>query len=288
VTVVTRSGATIEGVRTARIDATDGDALTAQCRGADTLMNCANPPYGQWQKRWPPLFATILESARRSQTSLVTMGNLYPYGRAQMPMTESTPENPVESKGIVRRDGWALARAAHERGEIRAVEVRASDYFGPGAGATAHLGRAFFEPILAGKTARVIGNPDAPHSWAYIPDIAATIVAAADYDGDWGRIWHVPSATDRSRSEILRDLREQHGAEGRLAGVPAAMLSALAMVSPSMREVRAVSYQLTDPFLATSRLTQDALGVRATDWAAALDATVSASGAFGEHADSRR
>lgn len=98
-------------------------------------------------------------------------------------MTENSPENPADRKGEIRRDGWALAKAAHDAGEIKAVEVRASDYFGPGAEATAHLGRDFFVPLLTGGAAKVVGDPAQPHSWAYLTDIAATAVAALDFAG---------------------------------------------------------------------------------------------------------
>ncbi|MGO7983622.1 NAD-dependent epimerase, partial [Rhizobium johnstonii] len=101
--------------------------------------------YHRWVTEWPPVFDAAIAAARASGAALVVMGNLYPYGEPTGPMSESTPEITTETKGLVRRDGWARVREAGLRGDIRAVEVRASDYFGPGAGPTAHLGSRFFD-----------------------------------------------------------------------------------------------------------------------------------------------
>ena len=59
------------------------------------------------------------------------------------------------------------------------------------------------------------------------------------------------------------------------------MLGMLGKVSPGLREVAAVSYQFTEAFVVDSAATEAALGVRATAWEEALDATV-------EHAQQTR
>ena len=251
VTVGTRRGTELPGALAVRIDASDAVALARVARGKDAIVNCANPPYGKWATLWPPIFAAMVGAAGVSEAALVTIGNLYPYGRARMPMSETTPERPAEHKGEIRKDGWALAHAAHLAGEIRAVEVRASDYFGPGAGAAAHLGRDFFEPLLAGRVAKVVGDPAQPHSWAYLPDIAAMAVAALDFTGEWGRIWHVPASADISRVEILEALQRDFGATGRLSPYPATVLALAGLFSADIREVRRSRYQFTAPFISS-------------------------------------
>lgn len=264
VTVATRSGTALPGADSVRLDATDAAAIAASSAGCSTIYLCTNPPYSQWSTAWPPVFAAVIDGARASGAAVVAMGNLYPYGRASMPMTEHSPELTTETKGLVRKAGWAALRAAHERGDIRAVEVRASDYFGPGSTATAHLGARFFEPLLASGTARVVGDPEAPHSWAYLPDIAATLAAASDYDGEWGRVWHVPSVTDESRVELARRVNQHFGTAGRVRALPQLLLRTVGLVNPMIREVYTSSYQFTAPFTSTSAETEALLGVRAT------------------------
>lgn len=274
VSVGTRSATVVPGAAAVRVDASDADSLTRAADGHSTIIVCTNPPYDRWRTEWPPIIDAVVRAASATHADIVMVGNLYSYGKATMPMTERSPEHPADSKGEVRRDLWATLRRATERGEVRAAEVRASDYFGSGAGADAHLGTRFFRPILAGKRSAAIGDPALPHSWAYLPDIANTLVAAAEYSGDWGRVWHVPAATDLSRTEICRQVNERFGVQGSISALPAWLIGGIGLVSPKMREVAKSSYQFRMPFLSDSTQTERELGVRATDWNTALDATV--------------
>lgn len=200
------------------------------------------------------------------------MGNLYPYGPPTRPMTERSPELTTEKKGMIRRDGWAKLRAANDRGDIRAVEVRASDYFGPGVAGTAHLGDTYFHAILRSKSAHVVGKPGVAHSWSYLPDIVSTLILAADYPDAWGRVWHVPSATF-SRDEIAAQLNEHDGTRGTIAAYPQWMLRGVGALNPMMREIWASSYQFRMPFVIDSAETEQMLGASATPWPEALFTT---------------
>lgn len=187
-------------------------------------------------------------------------------------MTERSPETTTEEKGLIRLAGWNQVRAAHERGEIRAVEVRASDYFGAGVGGTAHLGRTFFTAVRRSKTAHVIGRPEIEHSWSYLPDIVTTLIAASDHTAEWGRVWHVPSGA-ASRTAIVTQLNELHKTRGKVSGYPQWLLRSMGMVSPMLRAVYASSYQFLVPYVIDSADTERELGVRATPWDQALAAT---------------
>jgi nucleoside-diphosphate-sugar epimerase len=59
------------------------------------------------------------------------------------------------------------------------VAGRATDFFGPGVSVSA-LGERFWPALLSGKPVDWVGNPDAPHSFAYLPDLAAAYVALAN------------------------------------------------------------------------------------------------------------
>ncbi|GAA3598630.1 NAD-dependent epimerase/dehydratase family protein [Klugiella xanthotipulae] len=275
ITLVTRRGTELPGTAALARDASDADGLIDAAAGAQTIFLCTNPPYADWAAQWPPIFAAAIAAARATGARLVVMGNLYGYGRAEQPMTEHTPFQPAEGKGEIRAEGWRRIRAAQDRGEVRAVEVRASDYVGPYAGATAHLGRDFFAALLASKTARVVGSPTEPHAWSYLPDIAATLIAAADATADshWGRAWVVPSTT-RTRVEIAREINEAYGCAGRVARLPRGLLRAAGLVSGNLREVARSSYQFEAPFLLDSTETERELGVSATPWSEVLAATV--------------
>ena len=272
VTVASRSGSPAHGARAIALDASDPRAFSRAAEGASTIFLCTNPPYTDWAAEWPPIFRAAITAASSSGAGLVVMGNLYPYGSPTGPMTEHSPQTTTEAKGLIRLAGWRAVLAAHERGEIRAVEVRASDYFGPGSAGTAHLGRSFFGAILASKTAHVIGKPELVHSWSYLPDIVTTLVAAADHSGEWGRIWHVPSGAV-SRTDIAERLNARYGTRGKVSGYPQWLLRSLGAVNPMMREVWASSYQFLVPYVIDSAETERLLGVAATPWEDALVTT---------------
>ena len=50
-------------VRTVRVDATDANALTELATGADVMVNAVNPPYTDWDEKWPPMAAAFLQAA---------------------------------------------------------------------------------------------------------------------------------------------------------------------------------------------------------------------------------
>ena len=272
VTVGTRSGATVAGTQSLVLNASDPHAFTRAATDMTTIFLCTNPRYTDWPTQWPPVVDAAIAAASATGARLVVMGNLYPYGSPTGPMTEHSPETTTETKGVVRKNSWHWVQAAHEQGEITAVEVRASDYFGPGVTGTAHLGDRFFTPILNSDTARVVGRPGRVHSWSYLPDIVTTLVAAADYQGEWGRIWHVPS-TAVTRDEIVAQLNRRCGTQGKIAGYPQWLLKSLGAVNPMMHEIWASSYQFTVPYIIDSAETERELGIVKTPWEEALAAS---------------
>lgn len=273
VTLASRSPVEVNGVEMVTFDAADSAALSAVATDADTIYLTTSPSqYHRWAEQWPPLFTSVLSAARGRK--LVMMGNLYAYGRAEMPMTEHSPLMPADPKGEIRRDLWLRALAAHERGETEVVEVRASDYFGPGVEQTAMLGARFFEPMLKGRSARVIGDVNMPHSWTYLDDIVATLAAAGGHVGTWGRAWHVPASATKSCAAIAGEVKEQFGGSGKVSALPGGLLRALSAVSPQLKALRDSSYQFTSPFIIDATETSQLLGVEATPWPTALEATV--------------
>lgn len=273
VTVASHSATEVLGARAVALDAADATAVARAAKDADTVFLVTSPPqYHRWPELWPPVVDAVLTASRGK--NLVVMSNLYAYGRARMPMTEHSPLQPAESKGTVRAELWRRVLDAHDSGDLRAVEVRASDYFGPGVGNTSMLGQRFFGPLVAGRTARVVGSPDQPHSWTYVDDIATTLAAASRYRGDWGRAWHVPCSEPRSLSDIARDVPDSQGRPGKAVPYPAWFFGLLAAVSPELRAVRESSYMFDAPFVIDATETERELKVSATPWTAALAATV--------------
>jgi nucleoside-diphosphate-sugar epimerase len=268
VVVVTRTGAAagpLDGVRRLHLDAADTAALTAAAEGAAALHNCANPPYHRWAEDWPPLAASLLTAAERTGAVLATVSNLYGYGAVDGPMGPDSPLRPNSAQGGVRAAMWREALAAHRDGRVRATEVRGSDYLGPGV--TAALDGRAFGRALAGRTVRVLGDPDAPHSWTSPADAARLLVTVATEERAWGRAWHVPSNPPRSQRQVVADLCAAAGRPApKVAAVPGPVLALLGLVNPTVRAVRETAYQFERPFVIDDTATREAFGLEPQPW----------------------
>ncbi|MBX9243919.1 NAD-dependent epimerase/dehydratase family protein [Actinotalea ferrariae] len=259
----------------AAVDAADADAVARAAAGAAALHNALNPAYHRWTTDWPPVAEALLTAAERTGAVYVMTGNLYGYGRGTRHMLEASPLATAEPKGRVRVAMWEEALRRHEDGRLRATEVRGSDYLGPLSLEHAHAGPRALRPLLAGKVVRPIGAADAPHTWTYLPDFARALVAAATTEAAWGRAWHVPSPEPLTFRELMARFATAAGApEPRIRVVPLAMVRALGVAQPMMRELHAMGYQFVEPFVMDSAASQDVLGFGPTPWPTILDETL--------------
>ncbi len=277
VKVVTRSGS---GPRHAAIelvaaDASDQARLTAIADGAQAIYNCANPPYHRWAIDWPPLATSLLGAAEATGARLVTMSNLYMYAAGSSPMRATDPMDPPSKKGAIRAAMWTEALAAHEAGRVRAVEVRASDFFGPGFAENGHFGDRVIPKLLAGKSASFVGPSNTTHSWSYVDDVCATLVTAATDDRALGRVWHVPTVESLTIQELADEISRAAGhGSAKVSQIPPLALKAAGLFSRMVRELDEVRYQFTAPFVLDSSETSAVFGMEPTPLADQIEASI--------------
>jgi nucleoside-diphosphate-sugar epimerase len=249
------------------VDATDADALAALADGAAALYNCLNPPaYDKWPELWPPMATAMLAAAERTGAVLVTAGNLYPYGPVDGPMVEGMPDAAQGRKAKVRAAMTADALAAHRAGRVRAVEVRGADYLGAGPGDYAHVPRVIAK-ALQGKTVRVFGSPDQPHTWTDVRDMGRALATVAVHEPAWGRVWHAPSNPPRTQREAVNDICRAAGRdEVDVKAMPRALLSLAAPFVPVVRELRETEYQFSRPYVMDSSAISEAFSLQPSPW----------------------
>ena len=266
VLVLSRSGGgSSAGVEHGRVDAADPGALAAAAAGAQALYNCVNPAYPRWPQDWPPMAQALLTAAERSGAVLVTMGNLYGYGPVDAPMTEQTPLAATGTKGRVRNAMWEQALAAHEAGRVRVTEARASDFVGPGVVDQGHLGARVVRPVLRGKGVQCLGDPDVPHSWTSVPDVARTLAVLGADERAWGRAWHVPTAPAVTFREAVHGLCAAAGVPPvNVTRIPHLALRAAGLLSPLVRELEETRHQLVRPFVLDSTAAETTFGISPT------------------------
>lgn len=265
----------IPGVEHVTADAADADALTRAVDGATVLYNCVNPAYHRWATDWPPMAEAMLTAAERTGAVLVITGNLYPYGRVDGPMTEDLPLTGTGTKARVRAGLWRDALARHDAGRIRVTEARAADFYGPRVLGEGHLGERVIPRLLAGRPVNVVGDPDAPHSWSYLPDVARALVTLGRDERAWGRPWHVPSqagVSSRAMVDALADAADTPPV--RVSGLPRWAIGLAGLADRRTREVLEVHHQFTRPFVLDSSAYTATFGGTATPTGEAAAATV--------------
>ena len=140
----------------------DTAALVAAAAGADVVVHAVNPAYTDWERLLLPLGRLALDAAERLGAVFMLPGNVYGFGE-QMPavLREDTPERPTTSKGRLRVALEAEMRDRAEAGRLRAVVVRAGDFYGAGQGSWLDL--AVVKSMREGKLVYP-GPLDRPHA----------------------------------------------------------------------------------------------------------------------------
>ncbi|MGO9902294.1 MAG: NAD-dependent epimerase/dehydratase family protein [Solirubrobacteraceae bacterium] len=263
-----------DGVGWRAADATDPQAATDAAAGAAVLYQCLNAPYTDWPKRFPPLQRGVLTAAERTGALLVSLENLYGYGpTAGKAMTEDLPLAATTVKGRTRAAMSRELLAAADAGRVRIAVGRASDFFGAGV-TDSTLGERVFANAIAGKRADFIGNPHLPHTYSYIPDIAAGLATLGTDERAAGGVWHLPGPETVTTREILNLVAGDLGHPLEVRSVPKLMLRALGLFNPVLRELPELAYEFDQPFVLDTTKYQSTFGTDTTPLATAIAATV--------------
>jgi len=256
-------------------DVTDPEAATDAAKGAAVVYQCVNAPYTQWPELFPPLQRGVLAAAEHTSALLVVLENLYGYGPAGgKPMTEDLPLAATTVKGRTRAAMTGELLAAAEAGRVRFAIGRASDFFGPGVTQGSVLGERVFGNALAGRRADFIGNPDLPHTYSYVPDIAAGLATLGTDPRAAGQVWHLPGPPTVTTRALLDLVAGEVGHRVGVRPVPKLAVRALGLVNPMMRELAEMAYEFDQPFVLDTSKYQSAFGAAGTPLADAIAATV--------------
>ncbi len=256
-------------------DVTDPEAAADAAKGASVVYQCVNAPYTQWPELFPPLQRGVLAAAERNGALLVALENLYGYGPTDgKPMTEDLPLAATTVKGRTRAAMTAELLAAADAGRVRIAIGRASDFFGAGVTQGSTLGERIFGNALAGRRADFIGNPDLPHTYSYVPDIAAGLAALGTEARAAGEVWHLPGPQTVTTRALLDLVAGEVGHPVGIRSVPKLAVRALGLVNPMMRGLAEMAYEFDEPFILDTSKYQSAFGAAGTPLADAIAATV--------------
>lgn len=237
-----------DGIHWLRGDALNAADVHAAARDCGALVHAVNPPgYRDWDRLVLPMLQNSMAAAQAHGATLLLPGTVYNFGPDAFPLLhEDSPQRPVTRKGAIRVEMEARLRAASQQG-LRVIIVRAGDFFGP------RPGNSWFSQGLVrpGKPVTAISNPAAPgigHQWAYLPDVARTMVEllarrdtlpafaslhmAGHWDGD-GR---------RMAEAIQRVVARHTGKPPRVSAFPWWLLTLASPFVTTFKEMREMRY----------------------------------------------
>jgi nucleoside-diphosphate-sugar epimerase len=256
-----------------RVDASDPAQLSQAVSGAAAVFHCIHGSTyraAAWAAELPQAEQAVMDAAAAAGAVVVFPESLYSYSEPDSVLTEAGPrEAPGGKRGV--RTQLLRARTAHE---ANTVSVVAGDFFGPRV-RMAHAGERMVPLVLAGKTVQVMGSADQPHSFTYVPDLAAAMIASARNPKLWNTVLHAPTGPALTQRELASTHAMAAGvAIPKMSVLPGWVLRTLGVFSTDMRELAEMLYQFERPFIMDSSRSQELLGLEPTPLPEAAAATV--------------
>lgn len=218
--------------------------------------------------------SNLLDGCAASGARFVFADNLYMYGPQTRPLTEETPLTNYGRKPRIRAEITRLWRAAHDAGRVRAVAVRASDFYGPDV-PTSVISVFGVSRLLAGRPALMPYSPDHPHDFTYVPDFARALVTLIDAPDDaYGQAWHVPNAPTRTLREVLTMAAERIGIPTRISVMPHALTTLAGLFRKDIGELAEMRFQWDRPYLVDASKFATRFWRDSTSFEDGLDATI--------------
>ncbi|MBT9372521.1 NAD-dependent epimerase/dehydratase family protein [Rhizobium sp. CSW-27] len=225
-------------------DAMDAQAVRTAAQGARLIVHAVNPPgYRDWDRLVMPMLDNTIAAARDNGARILLPGTVYNYGPDSFPLiAETGPQNPRTRKGAIRVQMEQRLQAAAAEG-VPVLIVRAGDFFGPGA-ANNWFAQGLVTPGRPLRSVSFIARPRIGHQWAYLPDVAETMVRLIEMSDRLGTFetFHMDGVWDHDGLQMIEAIE-------RIAGRPlsrrrfpwwAVMLAS--PVVPLFRELREMRY----------------------------------------------
>lgn len=247
-----------EGIAWLKGDATSATDVASAAEGCTVIVHAVNPPgYRNWAGTVLPMLDNTLAAAIAQGATVVLPGTVYNFGPDAFPVIgDDSPQHPLTRKGAIRVELEKRLREATTRG-ARAIVVRAGDFFGPRAGSS------WFSQglVVPGKPVVTIRSParrGVGHQWAYLPDVARTMVAllarrdslpafcrvnmAGHWDGDGTEMAHA-----------IQRVAARHGKTPSIKAFPWWAMPLVAPFQPTIKELLEMRYLWKTPVRMANR-----------------------------------
>jgi nucleoside-diphosphate-sugar epimerase len=275
VRVLTRSGSGPDHhlIERRPLDVSDPAELGEAFGGAKAIFHCIHGSAysaAAWAKELPQAERAVLEAAGKAGAVVVFPESLYSYSEPEKTMAEHSPRDARGGKRGIR----TVLLNQRSASPTKTVSVVAGDFFGPRVRA-AHAGERMVPALLSGKGLQVIGSADQPHSFTYVPDLAAAMIKAARTPSLWNHVWHAPTGPALTQRGIAASFAVAAGMDvPKVSAVPGWIIRAAGLFSEGTRELAEMLYQFERPFVMDSHVSQKAFALEPTPHDKAALATV--------------
>lgn len=239
------------GVAFVPCDVMDAQSVLRAMTGAEQAVVSIGVEYSGkvWKQVWPKAMANFLAAAEATNIRVVHIDNMYMYGpHDSRPIHEDAPLTSYGRKPAVRSQVTRMWMKAAREGRVKWAALRPPDFYGPGVN-NAHIGETGLGLIAQGKSAMLILQPDQPHDFAYVPDIARAAVSLLDAPDDaFNQAWHVPCAPTRTPRQLLQMGADSIGQKLKLMAMPTLMLRTVGLFSPFLRECIEMRFTWDRPY----------------------------------------
>ncbi|MDN7427000.1 hypothetical protein CFB89_24805 [Burkholderia sp. AU16741] len=275
-----------DGIAWVRGDALDRDAVVRAARGCSVIVHAVNPPgYRNWATQVLPMIDNTIAAARAAQATVVLPGTVYNFGADAFPvLREDAPQHPATRKGAIRVELERRLQDASVHG-VRAIVVRAGDFFGP------QLGNSWFSQglIKPGRPVATISVPSrgVGHQWSYVPDVARTmleLIERRETLEPFAR-FHLGGHWDEDgmqMAQAVQRVAQRHGMRPALRDFPWWLVWAAAPFVTTLRELLEMRYLWREPIRMDNARVTAVLGREpVTPLDTAVEATLAGLGCLG-------
>ncbi len=247
-------------------DALNRDEVLAAARGCTVIVHGVNPPgYRNWAEQVLPMIDNSIAAAIAEGATIVLPGTVYNFGPDAFPVLhEDSPQHPLTRKGVIRVQLEQRLEQASRRG-ARVIIVRAGDFFG------ARVANNWFAQglIKPGKPVHAISYPGTPgmaHQWAYLPDVARTMVELIERRAtlDAFARFHMAGHEDTDGTQMIQAIQRvvlrRTGHQPRVGRFPWWLMAWIAPFVVTVREMLEMRYLWQTPLRLDNQRLVAALG----------------------------
>ena len=247
-------------------DALKRDEVIAAARGCAVIVHAVNPPgYRNWAEQVLPMIDNTIAAAIVEGATVVLPGTVYNFGPDAFPvLREDSPQHPQTRKGAIRVQLEQRLLHASRQG-ARVLIVRTGDFFGAQA-ANSWFSQGLVKPGKPVSTVSYPGARGVAHQWAYLPDVARTMVALLERRAslDAFACFHMAGHIDRDGMQMVQAIQRvvlrRTGQQPSVGSFPWWLLKLAAPFVVTFRELQEMRYLWQTPLCMDNQRLVEVLG----------------------------